>query len=222
MQTSDHDLRLTSMTMPDQQNIKRLVEKILVNQSVQAGIAASLDSDEGGSCESNVTPVNIQVINIEIHDTDLNDALGKVTLTRNIPVVILPASYGTTLRSDIGLNAGQKGNEKQASVNDEQEHAISVGGLKINRQQRKVWYKNIECELTPKEFELLWIFMRYPKRVFSRRELVSEIWGVDFDGYEHTVSNHMNRLRKKLSQVSDGVLSIDTVWGVGYRFDAGG
>jgi DNA-binding response OmpR family regulator len=71
-----------------------------------------------------------------------------------------------------------------------------------------------ELDLTPKEFELLQLFVRHPGRAFSREFLVERIWGYEYDGFERTVDTHITRLRKKLGPLGDKII---TVWGVGYR-----
>ncbi len=92
---------------------------------------------------------------------------------------------------------------------------LQVAALRIDRVQRKAWLKAQELTLTPREFSLLWHFASQPGKAFGRSELLTEVWGYGHDGYDHTVNTHINRLRKKLG---DGY--IDTVWGVGYRFQA--
>ncbi len=92
---------------------------------------------------------------------------------------------------------------------------IRAGGLHIHRVQRRAWLGQTELVLTPREFDLLWHFVRQPLRAFSRAELLDQVWGYGHDGYDHTVNTHINRLRNKL-----GEGFIQTVWGVGYRFEA--
>ena len=72
--------------------------------------------------------------------------------------------------------------------------------------------------LTAKEFDLLLLFARHPGRAFSRTELLTEVWGTQFDGYDHTVNTHINRLRGKIEPDPSDPTYIRTVWGVGYRF----
>jgi len=73
-------------------------------------------------------------------------------------------------------------------------------------------------ELTAKEFDLLLHFARHPGRVYSRAQLLDQIWGYSHSGYEHTVNTHINRLRKKIETGPETTQYIETVWGVGYRF----
>lgn len=72
--------------------------------------------------------------------------------------------------------------------------------------------------LTLREFDLLHFLLRHPDRPFSRSELLQRVWGAGFDGYEHTVNSHINRLRAKIEDDPREPRRIVTVWGVGYRF----
>jgi DNA-binding response OmpR family regulator len=96
---------------------------------------------------------------------------------------------------------------------------ISHGSLRVEREQRRVWLQGAELILTPREFDLLWHFVQHPGRVFTRSELLADVWGYGHDGYDHTVNSHINRLRAKLGDDRAESHYIHTVWGVGYRFE---
>ena len=96
---------------------------------------------------------------------------------------------------------------------------IEAGALRIDREQRRVWLAAAEIVLTPREFDLLWHFVQHPGRVFTRSELLADVWGYGHDGYDHTVNSHINRLRSKLGEDRTESGFIHTVWGVGYRFE---
>ena len=95
---------------------------------------------------------------------------------------------------------------------------ITLGALRVDRAQRRVWLGGGELSLAPREFDLLWHFAQHPGRVFTRTELLSSVWGHDHVGDDHTVNSHVNRLRGKLGINRNEVNYIGTVWGVGYRF----
>lgn len=84
--------------------------------------------------------------------------------------------------------------------------------LHLSKRVLRIAGKNIN--LTAKEFDLLAKLVQKPDQVFSRDQLLADIWGYDFGGYEHTVNTHINRLRKKLAPLD----CVQTVWGVGYKF----
>jgi DNA-binding response OmpR family regulator len=97
---------------------------------------------------------------------------------------------------------------------------LASADLRIDRTQRRAWLAEQELVLTPREFDLLWHFMRHPGRAFTRAELLEQVWGYGHDGYDHTVNSHINRLRAKLGDDRSEARYIHTVWGVGYRFEA--
>lgn len=95
---------------------------------------------------------------------------------------------------------------------------LQCQGLYLDSQSRKVILDNKTIELTPKEFDLLYLFMSNPGRTYSRENLLNMVWGYDFSGYEHTVNSHINRLRTKIEKDLANPKYILTTWGVGYRF----
>jgi two-component system response regulator ResD len=97
---------------------------------------------------------------------------------------------------------------------------ISMHGLTINLDSRKVLVDDEEVSLTPKEYELLCYLVQRPDKVFSREELLRDVWNYQFFGDQRTVDTHVKRLREKLGRYSDKVADmIVTVWGVGYKFE---
>jgi two-component system, OmpR family, alkaline phosphatase synthesis response regulator PhoP len=95
---------------------------------------------------------------------------------------------------------------------------VSFGDLEIDMQKRKVSLSGKVVELTVKEFDLLKLFANNPGRAYSREDLLNIVWGYSFDGYDHTVNSHINRLRVKIENDPANPRFIKTVWGFGYRF----
>lgn len=95
---------------------------------------------------------------------------------------------------------------------------IAAGDLFVDVEKRKVTIKNQRVELSPKEFELLVLLASYPGKSYSRSKILSLVWGYEFNGYEHTVNSHINRLRGKIEPDISKPTYILTTWGVGYRF----
>lgn len=96
--------------------------------------------------------------------------------------------------------------------------AILVDGLSVDLEKRRVKLNGETVDLTPKEFELLYILASNPGKSYSREDLLSKVWGYDFKGYEHTVNSHVNRLRAKIEKDPNNPEFIKTVWGIGYSF----
>jgi DNA-binding response OmpR family regulator len=95
--------------------------------------------------------------------------------------------------------------------------ALTNGDVEISPAKRTVRLRGQEMELTALEFDLLLHFARHPGRVFSRGQLLNAVWGYTHDGYEHTVTTHINRLRAKLEADPLRPEVILTVRGAGYR-----
>jgi DNA-binding response OmpR family regulator len=94
---------------------------------------------------------------------------------------------------------------------------IHIGDLRLDVAAREVSTNGRPIVLTPREFDLLFFFARHPNRVFTRLELLNQVWGYGHDGYEHTVNSHINRLRAKIEADPSSPTCIVTVWGVGYK-----
>ena len=98
------------------------------------------------------------------------------------------------------------------------EEIFKCNQLTIDTLKRKVTLEGNKVDLTPKEFDLLYLFMSNPGKSYSRENLLNLVWGYDFSGYEHTVNSHINRLRTKIETNLATPKYILTSWGVGYRF----
>jgi two-component system alkaline phosphatase synthesis response regulator PhoP len=96
---------------------------------------------------------------------------------------------------------------------------ITYGPLKIDIDKRKVTLNDVRIELSPKEFDLITLLASNPGKSYSRKSLLNLVWGYDFEGYEHTVNSHINRLRGKIEEDVSNPLFILTTWGIGYRFN---
>ncbi len=107
-------------------------------------------------------------------------------------------------------------NKETASQN--QEHLV-YEDLSIDLTKRKVVMKDKTLELTPKEFDLLTLLASKPGWVYSRTDLLNKVWGYNFNGYEHTVNSHINRLRSKIEPDVNNPTYILTSWGIGYKFN---
>ncbi len=95
---------------------------------------------------------------------------------------------------------------------------IVYGPLKVDELKRRVTLRDKGVTLTSKEFDLLYLFLSNPGRVYSRQELLDVVWGYQYAGYSHTVNTHINRLRGKIEDDPTKPKLIKTVWGVGYQF----
>jgi DNA-binding response OmpR family regulator len=96
---------------------------------------------------------------------------------------------------------------------------IRFAELEIDTDKRKVMLNENRIDLSPKEFDLIRLLASNPGKSYSRKHLLNLVWGYDFEGYEHTVNSHINRLRGKIEKDISNPKFILTTWGVGYRFN---
>lgn len=103
------------------------------------------------------------------------------------------------------------------------ESKVVSNDIVLDKASRQVWVRDTLVTLTLKEFELLTVFLARPQHVFSREELLQIVWGIEYNGSGRTVDTHIKTLRIKLNKGGDGVGEhIQTVWGIGYRYEPRG
>jgi DNA-binding response OmpR family regulator len=106
---------------------------------------------------------------------------------------------------------------RRGEPNDRAEKTIVHGPLRIEPDSHLALLNGTDLALTPKEFELLHLFAANPGRAFNREFLIERIWGGEFEGFDRAVDNHIRRLRQKLGDFGEKIV---TVHGIGYRFTA--
>jgi two-component system, OmpR family, alkaline phosphatase synthesis response regulator PhoP len=109
--------------------------------------------------------------------------------------------------------------KRKTSTSLHESEIAYLGDLQIDYAKRKVILKEQKIPLAPKEFDLLVLLAKNKGRHFSREQLLEQVWGYEFSGYEHTVSSHINRLRSKIEKELSNPKYILTSWGVGYYFN---
>ncbi len=105
-----------------------------------------------------------------------------------------------------------------ADHDNNQTKIIQTDSLFIDPGKRIVTENGKTLNLTAKEFDLLYHFASNPGQVYTRAQLLEQVWGYSHSGYDHTVNSHINRLRAKIEQNPAKPRYILTVWGVGYKF----
>ncbi len=110
-------------------------------------------------------------------------------------------------------------NKLLGSPSQSNNEVIESGGLKIDRTARRVYVDGVEKTLTTKEFDLLFFLAKNPNRVFSKEELLQEVWELSPIGADiATVTVHIKKIREKIEKNTQNPRYIETVWAVGYRF----
>lgn len=99
-----------------------------------------------------------------------------------------------------------------------EDRELKIGDLMINESMRKVQVREKNIDLSPKEFDLLLLLASNPGKTYTRMQLLNKVWGYEFEGFEHTVNSHINRLRSKVEKNMHEPEYILTTWGIGYKF----
>lgn len=160
----------------------------------------------------------------------------EVRKTSNVPIIMVTAK-GETFDKVLGLEFGAddyvakpfdakevvarvKAVLRRTSVNtNAKSEVVQFDKLLINISNYELIVDGKSIDTPPKELELIFHLASNPNRVFTRDQLLDEVWGFDYYGDSRTVDVHVKRLREKLENVSDK-WSLKTVWGVGYKFEA--
>jgi len=178
-------------------------------------------------------PPRLVILDIMLPGIDGIALCREVRKFSKVPIIMLTAK-GDTLDKVLALEIGADdyivkpfdGKELIARVKavlrryepeSDERRAVSYPDLYVSLSEYKVVYKGQNVDLTPKELELLYFLCTHPNRVFTRDQLLENVWGYDYMGDSRTVDVHIKRLREK---IGDGInWKLTTVWGVGYKFE---
>jgi len=178
-------------------------------------------------------PPKLVILDIMLPGMDGITLCREVRKFSKVPIIMLTAK-GDTLDKVLALEIGADdyivkpfdGKELIARVKavlrryepeSDERRAVSYPDLYVSLSEYKVVYKGQNVDLTPKELELLYFLCTHPNRVFTRDQLLENVWGYDYMGDSRTVDVHIKRLREK---IGDGInWKLTTVWGVGYKFE---
>ncbi len=122
-----------------------------------------------------------------------------------------PSELALRIKAVLRRTAGRGAQHEQETT------AVACGELHIDRQKRVVKVRGVPVDLTAKEFEFLWLLATHPEYVFTREQLLYQIWESDYTGDLNNVTVLVSRLREKIEQDPANPVYIKTVWGVGYK-----
>jgi two-component system, OmpR family, response regulator ResD len=176
---------------------------------------------------------DLVLLDIMLPNIDGVDVLKWIRREHETPVIMLTAK-GETFDKVLGLELGAddyivkpfepkeliaraKAVLRRYNVDSDSKEALNFQELTIDVNSYNVIYKDQEIKMPPKEFELLYFLAHNKNRVFTREQLLCEVWGYDYPGDSRTVDVHVKRLREKLQGGPNW--QIETVWGVGYKFE---
>jgi DNA-binding response OmpR family regulator len=218
------------------------IRDLLVMNLAQAGYAVQAVPDGGAALAAEAQgPHDLLVLDLMMPGLDgLEVCKGLRAQGRDTPILMLTAR-STELDRVLGLELGaddyltkpfsmaellarvkallRRADVREAARSaDDGERPLAHGELQIWPARRSVAVRGQPVELTALEFDLLLHFAQHPGRVFSRSQLLDAVWGYSHDGYEHTVTTHINRLRSKLERDPMHPEWVLTVRGAGYKF----
>lgn len=218
------------LAVDDDRNIARLIELYLAKEGYD--VRCAYDGNEG-LMEFEAYAPHLVILDLMLPGIDGYEMCRRIRGAGGVPIIMLTAR-GEVFDRVLGLELGADdymikpfdGKELVARVkavlrrgraNKEAGSVAELPNLAINPATRTVEYHGEELNLPPKEFELLLFLAARPNLVFTRDQLLDQIWGYDFFGDSRTVDVHVKRLREKMSKGDEW--GIKTVWGVGYKLE---
>ncbi len=218
------------LIVEDDEHISELLTLYLEREGFETVIAA--DGEEALAKFKTFAP-DLVLLDIMIPKLDGWGGLSEIRAEAKTPVIMLTAK-GDTGERVRGLELGADdyiakpfdSNELIARIKAvlrrsvpaaDQEKAIVLPDLSISLENYSVVLDGIQLEMPPKEIELLYFLASHAGKVFTREQLLEQVWGFDFFGDSRTVDVHVKRIREKLGERQSWQLK--TVWGVGYKFE---
>ncbi len=220
------------LVVDDDPNISRLMRLYLEKENFEVREAGRGDTAVE---EFRRMPPDLMLLDVMLPGMDGYQVLKTVRKSSSIPVIMVTAR-GETFDKVLCLELGADdyitkpfdGKEMTARVkavlrrtqgNEEEKNTdISYPGLTVSITDYDVHYEGKKLEMPPKELEVLYFLASHPNQVFTREQLLSQVWGFDFFGDSRTVDVHIKRLREKLTESEKYGWSLYTVRGVGYKF----
>ena len=177
--------------------------------------------------------IGLVILDIMLPGKDGMEVLKYIRKTSNIPVIMLTAKgevFDKVLALELGaddyivkpfdpkeLMARVKAVSRRYTAPTVNDNLLKFNELTIDIGAYEVIYKGNNVKLAPKELELVYFMASNPNKVFTREQLMYEVWGYDYPGDSRTVDVHIKRLREKIKG-GEG-WEVQTVWGVGYKFE---
>ncbi len=218
----------------------RQIAAILSEYAKKNGFKASvaLDGEEALNAVKN-NNFDIILLDVMMPKKDGFEVCKEIRSFSNVPIIMITAK-GEDYEKIMGLEMGADDyivkpfspGEVMARIrailrrivpsennSDADSKVFTYDNLTINLNNFTVSINDQHVSLTKKEIELLWTISGNPKKVFTREELLDNIWGFDYFGDSRTVDSHIKRLRAKLDTYPHEKWNIKTIWGVGYKFE---
>ena len=223
------------LVVDDDLNICELLKLYLENEGYTAFVA-----NDGQAAVDTFAAKNpdLVLLDIMLPKMDGWQVCREIRKTSSVSIIMLTAK-GETFDKVLGLELGAddyvtkpfdakevmarikavlRRSKGESGTAAQEKKTVSYDKLEINIENYEMKVNGVVVDTPPKELELIYHFASNPNRVYTRDQLLDEVWGFDYYGDSRTVDVHVKRLREKLEGVSDK-WSLKTVWGVGYKFE---
>ena len=223
------------LVVDDDLNICELLKLYLENDGYT--VFTANDGEAAVEQFRNKTP-DLVLLDIMLPKMDGWQVCREIRKTSSAPIIMLTAK-GETFDKVLGLELGAddyvvkpfdakevmarvkavlRRTKGESEPNENEKKIVVYDNLEINITNYEMKVKGVPVDTPPKELELIYHFASNPNRVYTRDQLLDEVWGFEYYGDSRTVDVHVKRLREKLEGVSDK-WTLKTVWGVGYKFE---
>ena len=219
------------LIVDDESNIVELIRLYLEKDGFDTVVAR--DGNEALSKFKLENP-DLIILDIMIPEPDGWQVCREIRKSSNVPIIMLTAkseTFDKVLGLELGaddyltkpfeakeLVARVKAVLRRTDTKEPDKKLIEFENLSVNIENYELIINSKLTDVPPKELELLYFLASNPNRVYTREQLLEEVWGFDYFGDSRTVDVHIKRLREKLEGV-DGNWQLKTVWGVGYKFE---
>ncbi|GAB6098613.1 response regulator transcription factor [Halanaerocella petrolearia] len=218
------------LVVDDDQHICKLINIYLKKEDYQ--VVTATDGQEALEKYHETNP-QLVVLDIMLPEVDGWQVCQEIRKDSNIPILMLTAKgekedklKGLEIGADDYVTKPFDPDELVARVKvilrrtkiSQEEEILTFPNLKVDHQKRKAKLKGQLLELAPKEYDLLYFLVSNEEQVFSREQLLDQVWGFDFVGDIRTVDSHIKRLRNKIDNQVKDYKYFHTIWGVGYKF----
>lgn len=221
----------TIVIVDDDKNICELIRLYLTKEGYD--VRCVFDGKDALKLINDIKPA-AAILDIMLPGMDGIDVLKEIRRSSRMPVIMLTAK-GETIDKVLGLELGAddyvvkpfepkelvarlRAVLRRSDGNADEGEGVSFDKLSINMSTYELKIDGKVTEIPPKELELLNYLCIHPNKVFTRDQLLDEVWGYEYFGDSRTVDVHVKRLREKVEGVSNK-WSLKTVWGVGYKFE---
>lgn len=224
----------TILVVDDEEPLRRLVKEYLTQEGFR--VVSAADGQEALFVARHEKP-DLIILDLMMPKMDGYEFMRAHSKERETPVIMLTAKveendkvlglelgaddYVTKPFSMRELTARVRAVLRRASSEPPEPEILRAADITLDRAGRVVTVGERRVDLTPSEFDLLATLMSVPGRAFSRLELLEQLQGTAYDGYERTIDVHIRNLRTKIESDPRNPRYVETVYGVGYRFAAG-